>query len=106
MHTPTKRLRKPHLSRTPQKTPTQSKKLSKECEFNTPKRKSRKKLSPPWKLPERQTPLSKRGTEFEQARAQLHVSAVPSFLPCREEEFQQIYAFVEGKLLDSTGGCM
>lgn len=34
----------------------------------------------------------------------LHVSAVPDSLPCREQEFQDIYSFVESKLLDGTGG--
>lgn len=34
----------------------------------------------------------------------LHVSAVPESLPCREEEFQDIYNFVESKLIDGTGG--
>ena len=34
----------------------------------------------------------------------LHVSAVPTSLPCRDKEFTDIYGFVEGKLLDGTGG--
>ena len=34
----------------------------------------------------------------------LHVSAVPSSLPCREKEFTDIFNFVEGKLEDGTGG--
>lgn len=36
----------------------------------------------------------------------LHVSAVPDSLPCREDEFATIMSFVEGKLLDGTGGCV
>nr|KAF6444678.1 origin recognition complex subunit 1 [Molossus molossus] len=43
---------------------------------------------------------------LEEARLSLHVSAVPDSLPCREKEFQDIYNFVESKLLDHTGGCM
>ncbi|XP_077701040.1 origin recognition complex subunit 1 isoform X2 [Canis aureus] len=43
---------------------------------------------------------------LEEARLRLHVSAVPESLPCREQEFQNIYNFVESKLLDHTGGCM
>ncbi|XP_010983056.2 origin recognition complex subunit 1 [Camelus dromedarius] len=43
---------------------------------------------------------------LEEARLRLHVSAVPQSLPCREQEFQDIYNFVESKLLDHTGGCM
>lgn len=34
----------------------------------------------------------------------LHVAAVPESLPCREQEFQDIYSFVESKVLDGTGG--
>lgn len=34
----------------------------------------------------------------------LHVSAVPSSLPCRDKEFTDIYNFVEGNLVDGTGG--
>ena len=36
--------------------------------------------------------------------SRLHVSAVPSSLPCREKEFTDIFNFVEGKLEDGTGG--
>ncbi|XP_040834610.1 origin recognition complex subunit 1 isoform X2 [Ochotona curzoniae] len=46
------------------------------------------------------------GNVLEEARVRLHVSAVPESLPCREQEFQDIYNFVESKLLDHTGGCM
>lgn len=34
----------------------------------------------------------------------LHVSSVPESLPCREQEFQDIYNFVESKIIDGTGG--
>ncbi|XP_026472408.1 origin recognition complex subunit 1 isoform X2 [Ctenocephalides felis] len=40
------------------------------------------------------------------ARERLHVSAVPKSLPCRETEFNDIFTFVQGKLLDNSGGCM
>uniref|UniRef100_A0A669ELB0 Origin recognition complex subunit 1 n=1 Tax=Oreochromis niloticus TaxID=8128 RepID=A0A669ELB0_ORENI len=43
---------------------------------------------------------------LEEARARLHVSSVPESLPCREQEFQDIYSFVESKIVDNTGGCM
>ncbi|KAJ6662531.1 hypothetical protein lerEdw1_011667 [Lerista edwardsae] len=43
---------------------------------------------------------------LEEARLRLHVSAVPESLPCREKEFQNIYNFIESKLIDGTGGCM
>ena len=34
----------------------------------------------------------------------LHISARPDSLPCREEEFADIYQFVRGKISDGTGG--
>ncbi|XP_014487583.1 PREDICTED: origin recognition complex subunit 1 [Dinoponera quadriceps] len=45
-------------------------------------------------------------TPLQKARLRLHVSAVPKSLPCREEEFNDIYAFLEGKLIDNRGGCI
>lgn len=54
----------------------------------------------------RDKPVAKIINPLEEARRKLHVSAVPESLPCREYEFSDIYSFVEGKLLDGTGGCM
>ena len=34
------------------------------------------------------------------------MSAVPRELPCREEEYAEIFGFLEGKLQDGTGGCL
>ncbi|KAH8291014.1 hypothetical protein KR054_007795 [Drosophila jambulina] len=45
-------------------------------------------------------------SELQLAREQLHVSVVPKSLPCREREFDNIYAFLEGKIQDQCGGCM
>nr|NP_477303.1 origin recognition complex subunit 1 [Drosophila melanogaster]O16810.2 RecName: Full=Origin recognition complex subunit 1; Short=DmORC1 [Drosophila melanogaster]AOQ07861.1 Orc1-RA [synthetic construct]AAF59236.1 origin recognition complex subunit 1 [Drosophila melanogaster]AAM11133.1 LD11626p [Drosophila melanogaster]AOQ14211.1 Orc1-PA [synthetic construct] len=45
-------------------------------------------------------------SELQLAREQLHVSVVPKSLPCREREFENIYAFLEGKIQDQCGGCM
>ncbi|NXP22243.1 ORC1 protein, partial [Scytalopus superciliaris] len=57
-------------------------------------------------IPRRSHAAHKPASVLEEARLRLHVSAVPESLPCREEEFQDIYNFVESKLLDGTGGCM
>lgn len=57
-------------------------------------------------VPVRCDPVSQPETTLELARARLHVSAVPDTLPCRETQFHDVYSFVEGKLLDGTGGCM
>ncbi|CAI9571948.1 unnamed protein product, partial [Staurois parvus] len=58
------------------------------------------------KIPERNQPIQKPANVLEEARIRLHVSAVPESLPCREQEYQDVYNFVESKLLDGTGGCM
>ncbi|NWI88596.1 ORC1 protein, partial [Pitta sordida] len=57
-------------------------------------------------IPRRSHAAQKPASVLEEARLRLHVSAVPESLPCREEEFQDIYNFVESKLIDGTGGCM
>ncbi|BFZ00133.1 hypothetical protein BsWGS_03172 [Bradybaena similaris] len=57
-------------------------------------------------LPSRSGPKSTPRNDLEEARARLHVSAVPNCLPCREKEFSDIFGFVESKILDGTGGCM
>uniref|UniRef100_A0A8C1NYG7 Origin recognition complex subunit 1 n=1 Tax=Cyprinus carpio TaxID=7962 RepID=A0A8C1NYG7_CYPCA len=57
-------------------------------------------------IPSRTAPARKPGNVLEEARARLHVSSVPESLPCREQEFQDIYNFVESKVIDGTGGCM
>ncbi|CAG9768029.1 unnamed protein product [Ceutorhynchus assimilis] len=60
----------------------------------TPSMHSRSKI-----IPRDSTPLMR-------ARSQLHVSYVPTSLPCREKEYLDIYNFLRGKLDDSCGGCM
>ncbi|XP_010223302.1 PREDICTED: origin recognition complex subunit 1 [Tinamus guttatus] len=83
VHTPAKTPKKTPLSATP-KTPRNA----------TPE------------IPKRSHVAQKPANILEEARLRLHVSAVPESLPCREEEFQDIYNFVESKLIDGTGGCM
>ncbi|XP_072295229.1 origin recognition complex subunit 1 [Eucyclogobius newberryi] len=57
-------------------------------------------------IPSRSEPAHRPKNALEEARARLHVSSVPESLPCREQEFQDIYSFVESKIIDGTGGCM
>ncbi|KAM6079414.1 origin recognition complex subunit 1 isoform 1-T2 [Theristicus caerulescens] len=83
VHTPAKTLKKTPLPGTP-KTPRNA----------TPE------------IPRRNHEAQKPAGILEGARVRLHVSAIPESLPCREEEFQDIYNFVESKLIDGTGGCM
>lgn len=74
----------------------------------TPKAKKSRKSSTcvTPKIPDRCEPLSSPSNVLEEARTRLHVSAVPDSLPCRETEFDDIFNFVESKILDGTGGCM
>ncbi|XP_019738192.1 origin recognition complex subunit 1 isoform X1 [Hippocampus comes] len=57
-------------------------------------------------IPSRLIPARHPVNILEVARTRLHVSSVPESLPCREQEFQDIYSFVETKIIDGTGGCM
>ncbi|KAK7076847.1 Origin recognition complex, subunit 1 [Halocaridina rubra] len=126
--TPSRKSQKKKAEKTPKKTPKASKKSeaeakmpSRDCPVDcpqsplekkkaekTPKKtpKASKKLKAEAKMPSRDCPVDCPQSPLEEARAKLHVSAVPDSLPCREDEFQQIYSFVEGKLYDGTGGCM
>ncbi|XP_030428580.1 origin recognition complex subunit 1 isoform X3 [Gopherus evgoodei] len=90
-----KSLRKPSdiiSAKTPRKTP----------EPRTPK--TPRNATP--RIPIRNQATEKPANVLEEARLRLHVSTIPGSLPCREEEFQDIYNFVESKLIDGTGGCM
>nr|XP_026690548.1 origin recognition complex subunit 1-like [Ciona intestinalis] len=57
-------------------------------------------------IPKRKTVVKTAENTFDEAQKRLHVSAVPESLPCREEEFQSIFSFIEGKIISGTGGCM
>ncbi|KAM7012274.1 origin recognition complex subunit 1 [Tautogolabrus adspersus] len=83
-------------TRTPRKTP------NKKIAPGTPRTPHRATPS----IPSRSLPARQPANVLEEARTRLHVSAVPESLPCREQEFQDIYSFVESKIMDGTGGCM
>uniref|UniRef100_A0A3Q0QWB9 Origin recognition complex subunit 1 n=1 Tax=Amphilophus citrinellus TaxID=61819 RepID=A0A3Q0QWB9_AMPCI len=88
---------KPHSStRTPLKIP------AKKITQGTPR--TTRHATP--SIPSRSLQTQQPANILEEARAKLHVSSVPESLPCREQEFQDIYSFVESKIIDSTGGCM
>ncbi|XP_014216063.1 origin recognition complex subunit 1 isoform X2 [Copidosoma floridanum] len=50
--------------------------------------------------------VSKPTTPLQLARQKLHVSVLPKSLPCREEQFNDIYTFLTARLSDNTGGCI
>ncbi|KAK2835024.1 hypothetical protein Q5P01_015508 [Channa striata] len=83
-------------TRTPRKTP------SKKVTPSTPRTPRHAVPS----IPCRTLPARQPANVLEEARTRLHVSSVPESLPCREQEFQDIYSFVESKIIDGTGGCM
>ncbi|KAL5594555.1 hypothetical protein BROUX41_001480 [Berkeleyomyces rouxiae] len=43
---------------------------------------------------------------FQQARTQLHVAAVPLTLPCRENEFAEVYFHLEKAISNGTSNCI
>ncbi|XP_063987138.1 origin recognition complex subunit 1 [Diachasmimorpha longicaudata] len=80
----------------------------------TPKQKGKAKAHTPSlkhkaltpSMHQRAATVGKPKTALQEARAQLHVSAVPKSLPCREEEFNDIFTFLQRKLLDHSSGCI
>jgi origin recognition complex subunit 1 len=43
---------------------------------------------------------------FQIARSKLHVAAVPATLPCRENEFGEVYSHLESAIIDGSGACI
>ncbi|KAI1007217.1 Origin recognition complex subunit 1 [Podosphaera aphanis] len=43
---------------------------------------------------------------FQTARCRLHVSSVPASLPCREDEFAQVYTHLEAAIIEGSGACI
>ena len=43
---------------------------------------------------------------YEKARNKLHVTNTPDCLPCRENQFSDIYTFIETHIKNQNGGCM
>ena len=56
-------------------------------------------------IPPEVNPLPNIANSLTEAQQRLHVSAVPENLLCREEEFAELFGFVESKLQEGTGGC-
>ncbi|KAH8598775.1 P-loop containing nucleoside triphosphate hydrolase protein [Bisporella sp. PMI_857] len=43
---------------------------------------------------------------YQGARSKLHVAAVPTALPCREDEFASVYSHLEAAITDGSGACI
>lgn len=80
------------------------KKNSKTPTKATPSNKTPKRSFKP-RVAVRSVPLPSTADPITEAQQRLHVSAVPDSLPCREEEFAEIFGYVESKLQEETGGC-
>uniref|UniRef100_A0A3P8UJ62 Origin recognition complex subunit 1 n=1 Tax=Cynoglossus semilaevis TaxID=244447 RepID=A0A3P8UJ62_CYNSE len=96
LRTPRSKQKSGSSARTPRKTP------NKRITPSTPR--TPRHATP--SIPSRSLPARQPSNALEEARTRLHVSSVPESLPCREQEFQDIYSFVESKVIDGTGGCM
>lgn len=97
---PKKQSKKPASAQTPRSS------AKKPSSSGTPRTPRRSTLSLTPSVPKRSQAVAGPETPLDVAKSRLHVSAVPTCLPCREQEFADIYSFVEGKLQDGTGGCM
>ncbi|KAF4451033.1 origin recognition complex subunit 1 [Fusarium austroafricanum] len=52
------------------------------------------------------SPSQVESSPFQIARSRLHVSSVPTSLPCREGEFSLVYSHLEAAISDGTGNCI
>ncbi|KAK7426855.1 Origin recognition complex, subunit 1 [Neonectria magnoliae] len=52
------------------------------------------------------SPSNFESSPFQIARSRLHVSSVPTSLPCREGEFSLVYSHLEAAITDGTGNCI
>merc|ERR1719357_722442 len=85
------------------KTPAKSTSSRKPAASSTRQPMKRKSFQP--KMPPRPKPLGRAADSLTEAQQRLHVSAVPESLPCREEEFAEVYTYLESKLKEGGGGC-
>lgn len=106
----------------PDEQPETPRKKQKHSSVSTPRkpRTPSKILTPgqrkqhPIKKPLEFTPLGTRvlaadhvySSPFQTARSRLHVSAVPTSLPCREDEFASVYSHLEAAITDGSGACI
>ncbi|KAF5122114.1 Origin recognition complex subunit 1 [Metarhizium anisopliae] len=52
------------------------------------------------------SPSAVQSSPFQIARSRLHVSSVPTSLPCREGEFSLVYSHLEAAITDGSGNCI
>jgi len=101
---------KPKPSKMKQKSTWSSSSVDTEPESDIPVKKTAAAQKTPKRVfkpsvAQRVKPLPANVDAITEAQQRLHVSAVPYSLPCREEEFAEIFGYVESKLQEGTGGC-
>ncbi|KAG8412440.1 Origin recognition complex, subunit 1 [Metarhizium acridum] len=52
------------------------------------------------------SPSAVQSSPFQIARSRLHVSSVPTSLPCREGEFSLVYSHLEAAITEGSGNCI
>lgn len=50
--------------------------------------------------------MSENATPFEKARSVLHVGCTPDYLPCRDNEYAEIEAYLEDAIDEGIGSCI
>ncbi|KIY01288.1 uncharacterized protein Z520_02840 [Fonsecaea multimorphosa CBS 102226] len=101
--------RTPHKKRKTTATISTPKSSTKTSKYSTPTHK-RIMIKKPIEI----TPLGTRvlspsqymSTPYSHARATLHVSAVPTSLPCRSNEFHTVYSHLYSAIVDGSGACI
>ncbi|OXU27793.1 hypothetical protein TSAR_011296 [Trichomalopsis sarcophagae] len=84
------------------KTPSKN---TKKISMETPTKAMAKMYLTP-SMHQRTVNIVKPSTPLQEARLKLHVSVLPKSLPCREEQFNDIYSFLHARLSDKSGGCI
>ncbi|KAL2407913.1 Origin recognition complex subunit 1 [Exophiala dermatitidis] len=101
--------RTPHKRRKTMSTTATPKSTVKTSKYTTPTHK-RIMIKKPIEI----TPLGTRilspsqylSTPYSHARTTLHVSAVPTALPCRSDEFSTVYSHLYSAIVDGSGTCI
>ncbi|PWY83112.1 P-loop containing nucleoside triphosphate hydrolase protein [Aspergillus sclerotioniger CBS 115572] len=99
--------------------PTTPRKRQKVATNATPQSRRQKSFTTPAhkrivvKKPLEFTPLGTRvlspshfASPYRQARTLLHVSTVPTSLPCRKTEFETVYSHLSAAIMEGTGACI
>ena len=65
-----------------------------------------RRLKPRQPYTQPKTAAGSDASPFERARAALHVGCTPDYLPCRDEEYAEIEAYLEDAIDEGVGSCI